>query len=477
MTRRSSARRYVGILRLSSLSCTAVCDYPLILVNCVFSISFHTSSLIARASKIKVSIPGYDLEMPSNERSKAVGLGIYLANNDSKTSVFSADSMKARSRGLPEIEHGDLDINPDQFQGTSQFAALKPASYANAGSEDFLDKARPPRSRPYQRPSSPSIYSVREESESDNATPRGGAAAPYSGGVTEEASRFGVDPHSRPFPTELPPRPPSRRSTLRRSVSALSLTPANLLYPPQAFNRQDNAASPRTLGLSKPLPKTPQSLFELALVTERNSRSPEGVPQASATGQRGSQDTIPRKSRAAAAPSDAPPDGGFLAWAHAYTAALVIFSCFGLNYSFGVLEQHYSTELLRGTSPSRIAWIGSTQLAFISLLSTPIGWVIDSYPKSAMMFFRLGSAGLVLCVFLTSVYRTWAALLVVQGVATGVAMGMVCCSGILILMGYFRRNIGLAMAVGAVGSSVGGILYTLMAQRLLARVGFGWTMR
>ncbi|KAJ9641038.1 hypothetical protein H2199_005706 [Coniosporium tulheliwenetii] len=324
--------------------------------------------------------------MSSKERSKAVGLGIYLADNDSKTSVFSADSTMAKSRGLPEIEHGDLDINPDHFQGTSQFATLNRVSNPNAGYNASIYRALPPRGRPRPRPPSPSIHSVREEHELEGGTPTGSSAGLYSGNMTKAASTLGVDSHSRPFPTELPPRPPSRGSTFRRSVSALSLTPADLLYPPRVLNRTDDAVNLRTLGLSKPLPKIPQSPFELASVIEQNRQSSAGSHQASAADQIGSRETVTHKLLATSPPSDAPPDCGFLAWAHAYTAALVIFSCFGLNYSFGVLEHHYSTTLLRGTSPARIAWIGSTQLAFISLLSTPIGWVIDPYPGSAMIF-------------------------------------------------------------------------------------------
>lgn len=56
-------------------------------------------------------------------------------------------------------------------------------------------------------------------------------------------------------------------------------------------------------------------------------------------------------------------------------------------------------------------------------------------------------------------------------------MGCVFCSGVLVIMEYFERRIGVAVAFGAANASIGGIIYSVMAVRLLPTVGFAWTMR
>lgn len=42
---------------------------------------------------------------------------------------------------------------------------------------------------------------------------------------------------------------------------------------------------------------------------------------------------------------------------------------------------------------------------------------------------------------------------------------------------YFKKKRGLALAIVASGSATGGVIYPLMVQQLLPRVGFAWTMR
>ncbi len=169
------------------------------------------------------------------------------------------------------------------------------------------------------------------------------------------------------------------------------------------------------------------------------------------------------------------PDGGWLAWAHAWGGFLVIFNCWGLNFSFGVLQDYYVRTFLPSTAPSRIAWIGSTQLFLIFVLGLPIGRAVDA--GHFRIFFNVGSVLLVLAIFCTSFCTNYWQLLLVQGIITGLGMGMIFCSGLVVLMTYFKTKIGLAMGIGAAGSSVGGIVYTLIAQKVLQTSGFPWTMR
>ena len=42
---------------------------------------------------------------------------------------------------------------------------------------------------------------------------------------------------------------------------------------------------------------------------------------------------------------------------------------------------------------------------------------------------------------------------------------------------YFYRNRNIAMAMGSVGTSVGGVIFPAIVQYLIPKVGFGWSMR
>ena len=74
-------------------------------------------------------------------------------------------------------------------------------------------------------------------------------------------------------------------------------------------------------------------------------------------------------------------------------------------------------------------------------------------------FFRFcfvgGSALLVASLVITSFCNRWWQLLLVQGVMTGVGMGLVFSSGVVVLMSYFSRRMGVATGLAAAGGSTG----------------------
>lgn len=131
-----------------------------------------------------------------------------------------------------------------------------------------------------------------------------------------------------------------------------------------------------------------------------------------------------------------PPDGGLLAWAHVFAGFLVIMNCQGMNLSFGVFQAYYEKVLLPGTSPSRLAWIGSFQcfaIYFSGLLTNPV------IRKGVhFRYFTFGGSVLLFTgLLLTSFCETFWQLFLAQGVLTGVGMGCVFSAGVIILTSYF----------------------------------------
>ncbi|KAL9014973.1 MAG: hypothetical protein Q9180_008910, partial [Flavoplaca navasiana] len=136
-----------------------------------------------------------------------------------------------------------------------------------------------------------------------------------------------------------------------------------------------------------------------------------------------------------------PPDGGLRAWTQSLMGHLVVFNTWGYIISFGVFQPYYVTTLNR--PPSDISWIGSVQIFLLFFIGTLSGRSSD-----AGLFrptFILGSVFMLLGVFMTSL----------------------------------STNSQRALAIGfaASGAATGGLVFPVIVQQLLPKIGFGWTVR
>ncbi|KAK7039111.1 hypothetical protein VNI00_010296 [Paramarasmius palmivorus] len=147
------------------------------------------------------------------------------------------------------------------------------------------------------------------------------------------------------------------------------------------------------------------------------------------------------------------PDGGARAWLIVLGTSLAGFGTFGFVNSWGVFQSYYEETLLKGTSPSTIAWIGSIQYSLIFLPGLITGRLFDV--GIFKVPFAIASAGF--------------ALGIASGTVFGPSMG--------VIGHWFKRRRGLALGVTATGSSVGGTVLPIAARRLIVQVGFPWTMR
>ena len=262
------------------------------------------------------------------------------------------------------------------------------------------------------------------------------------------------------------PIPPRRtlRNSLHRFSNRLSLTPSDfsMAYPtplfPQRKGDDETHKAEMILGLrpSKPPPV------------------PLKVPQVNSS-DRSSTPSLPIHNKPLP-PRPIQPLNGRTAWLHALAAVLVVGNCWGIGNAFGLFQAYYTQKYLLGTSPSTIAWIGSTQLCLVFGLGVPVGRLVD------LGFFRTmfhgGTLLMIIGLFTSSVCTAFWSLWLTQGLVTGFGMGMVFCSGTLALMSWFdERKMGVAMGLAAAGSCVGGIVYILLARHFLPTQGFPTTMK
>ncbi|KAG1787917.1 MFS general substrate transporter [Suillus plorans] len=186
------------------------------------------------------------------------------------------------------------------------------------------------------------------------------------------------------------------------------------------------------------------------------------------------------------------PDGGLRAWLVVFarvhfqsieqsltslhcSAGLVMFSTLGFLLSWGIFQAYYEENLLLHTSPSTIAWIGSTQYAFMCLPSLATGRMFDlGYFK--IPFFT-ASCVLVACTFLTAECTKFWQLFLTQGVGLGVSCGFLFSPAVVIVSHWFSKRRGLALSLTTVGTALGSIVFPVVAQNLIPLIGFKWTVR
>ncbi|KDB21309.1 hypothetical protein H109_06755 [Trichophyton interdigitale MR816] len=258
-------------------------------------------------------------------------------------------------------------------------------------------------------------------------------------------SRDPNSPYSMRYANEQAQRPVSRLTVPRtrpgpRPDSMISITPADLP------------------GISHYQPMSYGQLKEIRRVAERSKG-----------------DRFPSLPEEQGEFCSEPPDGGFLAWAHAASGFFITFNTLGLNMAFDVFQAYYSKVLLRTSSPSKIAWIGSFQIFANFGLFLLVGLLTSKgYFK---LCFRGGAVSLMVTILLTGFCKEWWQFFLVQGVLMGCSMGLVFTSAVTVTTTYFSTNLGIATALAAVGSSFGGVIHPLIFNYSIHKVGFGWTLR
>ncbi|CAG8978963.1 hypothetical protein HYALB_00012416 [Hymenoscyphus albidus] len=173
---------------------------------------------------------------------------------------------------------------------------------------------------------------------------------------------------------------------------------------------------------------------------------------------------------------DPPPDGGFHAWAQVVSGHLVVALTWGYSASFGVFQNYYENTLPQ--SPSEISWIGGVQVFCILFISAFSGRATDA--GLAWEVVAIGSALLLLGIFMTSIATTYWHVFLAQGVCVGIGQGLMWLPSVTLISTYFLRRRVLAVTAAATGTSTGGIIFPAMIQNLIpviGNTGFPWAVR
>ncbi|KAF8927103.1 hypothetical protein BGZ58_010631 [Dissophora ornata] len=155
-----------------------------------------------------------------------------------------------------------------------------------------------------------------------------------------------------------------------------------------------------------------------------------------------------------------PPDGGY-GWVVVGACFLNNFSMLGIMFSWGIFQQLYKTEIFPG-QVSAVSWIGT--LAFgcmyiiggvFSLFGARIG-----YRKMVFAGSILVAGGCVAASFATEL---------------GAAMANPCV--LAAPSQWFVARRGMASGIAISGSGVGGLVFSILIQKLNASIGHRWCLR
>lgn len=178
---------------------------------------------------------------------------------------------------------------------------------------------------------------------------------------------------------------------------------------------------------------------------------------------------------AAAAEGEAQPDGGSRAWLQVVGSFLVFSNLWGPTFAFGSFQSYYHLHYIPNESPSDIAWIGtfaSFLLIFGGVISGPL--FDRGYFRTMLL---VGALVETLGMFLLSLCKTYWQIWLTQAVLMGLGNGLLYIPGLTLVGRSFRKRRSIAMSITTCGAPVGGIVYTLMFEQLIDRIGFAQTVR
>ncbi|KAH9941550.1 monocarboxylate permease [Amylocystis lapponica] len=171
------------------------------------------------------------------------------------------------------------------------------------------------------------------------------------------------------------------------------------------------------------------------------------------------------------------PEGGLEAWTVVAGSFLAFFATFGVSNAYGVFQDYYQTTLLTDSSDSTISLIGAIQLFLLYGAGSVIGKLYDAYGTRVLL--PLGTFCTVFSLMMVSLVQPNQPyqLFLAQGILFGIGISLIFNPSLAIVGHWFKRKRGYAIGVVASGSSFGGVVFPIMLQRLIPRIGFPWAVR
>lgn len=173
-------------------------------------------------------------------------------------------------------------------------------------------------------------------------------------------------------------------------------------------------------------------------------------------------------------PALPPTDGGYQAWLCLTGCFLSNVIAWGFLFSFGVLQEYYTTHEPFASHPTGIAAIGTTATG-LAYMTMPVYFLaFQRHPRwrrwSCLASLPMFAASLIGASFANTVPQ----LIATQGVLYALAGNALVTPTLTYLDEWFVRRKGLAIGIMWAGDGTGGVIMPLLFQAMLERIGFRW---
>ncbi|KAK3076263.1 hypothetical protein LTS18_013474, partial [Coniosporium uncinatum] len=147
----------------------------------------------------------------------------------------------------------------------------------------------------------------------------------------------------------------------------------------------------------------------------------------------------------------------------------------GLVQAFGAFQSYYVQNTLRDYDTSTISWIGTVESFLLVFGGIVTGPIYDQGYLRPLLF--AGAFLMTLGMMMLSLADEYYQIMLAQGICVGIGSSMLYVPSLALVMGAFTKQRNIAIGLSASGGSIGGIIYPIIFQQLLPKLGFGWATR
>lgn len=169
------------------------------------------------------------------------------------------------------------------------------------------------------------------------------------------------------------------------------------------------------------------------------------------------------------------PEGGREAWLVVFGSFMGATVGFGMMNTIGIFHSYLSENQLSDYSESTVGWIFSVYVFLAFFCGIQIGPIFDAHGPKYLV--TAGSVLMVASAFLLGVCTQFWHFIIVFGILGGIGASLIFTPAFAAIGHFFLEKRANATGIAAAGGSVGGIVFPLMLQDLLPRVGFAWATR
>ncbi|CAK7274151.1 hypothetical protein SEPCBS119000_006022 [Sporothrix epigloea] len=169
------------------------------------------------------------------------------------------------------------------------------------------------------------------------------------------------------------------------------------------------------------------------------------------------------------------PEGGLQAWLVVFASFSTLVSVFGIINTASVFESWFATHQLAEYTASEIGWVFSLYLFLVFFVGIQVGPIFDRHGPRYLV--ALGSVMSVTSVMLLGFCEQYYQILLCYSVLGGLGGALLNTPAYACIAHFFNVRRGLATGIASASGGVGGIVFPILLQQLLPRLGFPWTTR